>query len=225
MIYRPERQELVDRFIDLCVELVARGVPATVVVATESAKVGQPGDCESGTAAMRAFLGTVASFELVYERLIRTPPGVPTREHRPDVVEAVLDHPLYREAASRIDRGVFDRLPTNLDLLPTARHRRRGPRAVLLGGHSETARDAASRRPPRVLRYWGCRTFRVGIVVVTVLNGRSQGESVRKADRDLRTLPLRSSLRLYAESLLELGKLPNFALDGRLRGCPKAVTG
>lgn len=118
MTYRPERQELVNRFVDLCVEVVAQGVPAAVVVATELAKVGEPGDCESGTAAMRAFLGTIPSFELIYERLIRTPAGVPMREHRLDVVEAVLDHPLYREAASRIDHGVYDRPPTDLDLLP-----------------------------------------------------------------------------------------------------------
>jgi len=87
--------------------------PRDVVVATELAKVGGPEDSLSGTPPMRAFQGTVREYELIYERLMRTPPGDPCRELRLDVIEAIFDHQLYRETAGRIHAGVVDRPATN----------------------------------------------------------------------------------------------------------------
>lgn len=111
-------EELAIRFIDLCAGIAARGVPAAVVVATELAKLGGPEDSLNGTLPMLAFRGTVSQYELVYERLMQTVPGDPWRELRLDVVEAVLDHPLYRVVAGEFNVRVFDRPATNPASLP-----------------------------------------------------------------------------------------------------------
>ena len=113
LLYRPEGEERAARFIQFCVEIAGRGIPAAVVVASELAKVGEPEDSSSGTPRMRAFLATEPYYELLYEREMLYRTGDPWQELRLDVIEAVLDHPLYRESSSRCGRGVFDRPPMN----------------------------------------------------------------------------------------------------------------
>ncbi len=83
-----------EQFVRLCVAHVRRGVEPRVAVAAELAPLGT--NRTSGTAAMRAFLASCGFYEWLYEEALLRPDGDRTRDQELDVLEAILDHPLYR---------------------------------------------------------------------------------------------------------------------------------
>lgn len=117
--YTPEAERLANGFVDLCVEIAARGVPAAVVVAGELAKVEDDGDLQTGPPARRAFLRSVPFYELLYEELMRSPSEDPAWGLRRDVLEAIFDHPHFRTAPRNADH-TFDRPPIDPAQLPVA---------------------------------------------------------------------------------------------------------
>lgn len=94
MMYTDEARADAEQFVGLCVAHVHKGVEPGVAVSAELAPLGL--DRTTGTPAMRAFTASCGFYEWLYEEALLRPDGDPSKDTELGVLEAVLDHPLYR---------------------------------------------------------------------------------------------------------------------------------
>lgn len=94
LAYTDEGREHAEQFVRLCVAHARAGVAPRQAVHAELAPLGP--DRSTGTPAMRAFTASCGFYEWLYEEALARPDGDPSKQAELDVLEAVLDHPLYR---------------------------------------------------------------------------------------------------------------------------------
>jgi hypothetical protein len=94
LVYTEGGRADAEQFIQLCVAHVRSGVDPRTAVRAELAPLGR--NRTSGTAAMRAFLASVPYYEWLYEEALLRPEHDPARSIELDIIEAIFDHPLYR---------------------------------------------------------------------------------------------------------------------------------